>query len=200
MPGDLPEFPAIASSQGSQLQFQQRAVGFAPANPVPYARLPAVGAADDAAAKDRYAQLMETQSTALPCYFNLVTAMSRSIFRRSLPSITSGLIRDNAGGQAPKQDRFFARTDAKMADQVAQAAAHGEFAPEVGTAPLHTGATGSWKQAQFGEAKCAAGIRENQRPDVNGIDGVVAEPDIDYYKDLLAHAIPEVVPNGSREL
>jgi hypothetical protein len=83
-----------------------------------------------------------------------------------------------------------------MADQVAPAAAHGEFAPEVGTALLHPGATGSWKQAQFGEAKCAADARENQRPDVNGIDCVVAERDIDYYKDLPAHAISEVVSNG----
>ena len=167
-------------------------------NPVPYARLLAAGAADDAAARDRYFQLMETQSAVLACFFNLVTAMSHI----HLPALTpldyiQQLIWDDAGGQGPKQDRFFAWADAKMVDQVALAAAHGEFAPEAGTALLHPGATKSWKQVQFGEANVQLTFHENQKQNVNGIDCVVVEPDIDYYKDLLAHAILEVIPNGA---
>ncbi len=166
-------------------------------NPVPYTRLLAAGAADDAAAQDRYTQLMETQSEVLACFFNLVTAMSQIHLPTGTPlDYIQQLIWDNSGGQEPKRDRFFAWADSKMVDQVAQAAAQGQFAPEVGTALLHPGATRSWKQIQFGEANVQLTFHENQKQNVNGIDCVVVEPDIDYYKDLLAHAILEVIPNG----
>jgi hypothetical protein len=166
-------------------------------NSIPYTRLLAAGAADDAAAQDRYTQLMENQSEVLACFFNLVTAMSQIHLPVGTPlDYIQQLIWDNSGGQEPKRDRFFAWADAKMVDQVALAASHGEFAPEVGTALLHPGATKSWKQVQFGEANVQLTFHENQNQNVNGIDCVVVEPDIDYYKDLLAHAILEVIPNG----
>jgi hypothetical protein len=106
------------------------------------------------------------------------------------------LVWDKSQLQDPKQDRFFAWADAKLIDQVAQAAGQGQFAPEVGTAFFHPGATRSWKQIQFGEANVQLTFHENQRQTINGIDCVVLEPDIDYYKDLGAHALLEVIHNS----
>ena len=37
---------------------------------------------------------------------------------------------------------------------------------------------------------------EGDKLTVNGVDCVMVEPDIDYYRDLAAHTIFEVVPNG----
>jgi len=39
-------------------------------------------------------------------------------------------------------------------------------------------------------------FHENDRRTINGLDCVLTEPDIDYFKDLLAHAILEVAANG----
>ncbi len=168
-------------------------------NPIPYSRLLAAGAPDDAAAQSRFSQVMEDQPEVLACFLNLVTAMSLIHLPVGGPlDYIKELKWDNSDGtnEEPKQDRFFAWADAKMVDQVALAAAHGEFAPEVGTALLHPGATRSWKQVQFGEANVQLTFHETQTRTINGVDCVVVEPDIDYFKDLLAHAILEVIPNG----
>jgi hypothetical protein len=95
-----------------------------------------------------------------------------------------------------QQDRFFAWADPVLIDQVIQAAAHGVFSPEPGTAIFHPGATRSWKQIQFGEANVQLTFHENDKKTIDGVDCVMLEPDIDYYKDLLAHAILEVTPNS----
>jgi hypothetical protein len=61
---------------------------------------------------------------------------------------------------------------------------------------FHPGATRSWKQVQFGEANVQLTFHEKQESTIDGVDRVVVEPDIDYYKDLLAHAIFEVITNA----
>ena len=38
-------------------------------------------------------------------------------------------------------------------------------------------------------------FHENDKKTINGLECVMIEPDIDYYKDLLAHALLEVVTN-----
>lgn len=157
-----------------------------------YAALLAAGAADDNSASDRYSQLMETQPDVLACYFNLVTAMSQIHLPVQTPlDYIVELIWDNTMAH----DRFFAWCKPELVDQVAQAAAQGEFAPEVGTAIFHTGATRSWKQIQFGEANVQLTFHENNKKTINGIDYIMIEPDIDYYKDEAAHALLEVVTN-----
>lgn len=168
-------------------------------NPIPFSPLLAAGATDDAAAQTRYSQVLEDQPEVLACFLNLVTALSQIQLPAGTPlDYIKQLIWDNSNSlnQQPKQDRFFAWADTKMVDQVALGAAHGEFTPEVGTALLHPGATRSWKQIQFGEANVQLTFHENQKQTINGVDCVVVEPDIDYYKDLLGHAILEVIPNG----
>jgi hypothetical protein len=157
-----------------------------------YAGLLRAGAADDASAANRYSQLMETRPQVLACYFNLVTAMSQI----QLPVKTPlDYIKELIWDDTMQQDRFFAWADPAVIDQVIQATAHGEFAPEVGTAAFHTGATRSWKQIQFGEANVQLTFHENDKKTIDGVDYVMIEPDIDYYKDLTAHALLEVVTN-----
>jgi len=157
-----------------------------------YAALLRAGAADDAAASDRYSQLMEQHAPVLACYFNLVTAMSQIHLPVKTPL---DYIKELIWDDTMAQDRFFAWADPAVIDQVIQAAAQGLFAPEVGTAVFHAGATRSWKQVQFGEANVQLTFHENNKKTINGLECVMIEPDIDYYKDLAAHALLEVVTN-----
>jgi hypothetical protein len=160
------------------------------------ARLLTAGAASDAAAQDRYTQLMERQPAVLACFFNLVTAMSQISFPVGTPlDFIRELIWDDSGKQGMKPDRFFAWADRKLIDQVIQTG-HKQFSPEPGTALLHPGATRSWKQVRFGEANVQLTFHEGQTQEIDGVDCVVVEPDIDYYKDPLAHAILEAIVNA----
>jgi len=157
-----------------------------------YANLLAAGAADDTAASVRYGDLMDTKDKVLASYFNLVTAMSQIQLPVKTPlDYIKELIWDNTMAQ----DRFFAWADPAVIDQIILATAHGQFAPEIGTAAFHSGATRSWKQIQFGEANVQLTFHENDRKPINGLNCVMIEPDIDYYRDLAAHALLEVVAN-----
>ena len=157
-----------------------------------YAALLGSGSADSASAADRYGQLLEDRPQVLACYFNLVTAMSQI----QLPDKTPlDYIRELIWDDTMQQDRFFAWADPALIDQVVRAAAQGEFSPEPGTAMFHPGATRSWKQIQFGEANVQLTFHEGDKKTIDGLDCVMVEPDIDYYKDLGAHALLEVVTN-----
>lgn len=158
-----------------------------------YFSLLQAGAADDASAADRYTQLMENRPAVLACYFNLVTAMSQI----QLPVKTPlDYIHELIWDDTMAQDRFFAWANPTLIDQVVQAAAHGQFSPETGTALFHNGATRSWKQIQFGEANVQLTFHENDKKTIDGVDCVMVEPDIDYFRDLGAHALLEVTPNS----
>ena len=95
------------------------------------------------------------------------------------------------------QDRFFAWADRDIVDQVVRASADGLFAPEPGTSVFHPGATRSYKQVQFGEANVQLTFHENDTRTIDGIECIKLEPDIDYYRDLAAHALLEVAANSS---
>ena len=51
-------------------------------------------------------------------------------------------------------------------------------------------------EIQFGEANVQLTFHENDRKTIDGVDCLVVEPDIDYFKDLAAHALLEVITNG----
>ncbi len=155
-----------------------------------YAALLQAGAVDEAAA-NRYDRLMENRPAVLACYFNLVTAMAQI----QLPVKTPLFYLKELIWDKMQQDRFFAWADEALIDQVIQAAGEGEFTPEIGTALFHPGATRSWKQNQFGEANVQLTFHENDKKIVNGCPCVLVEPDIDYYRDLGAHALLEVATN-----
>ena len=157
------------------------------------ARLLAAGAASPDEAGNRYSDLMEQHPNVLACLLNLTTAMSQIL----LPSGTPlDYFKQAIWNDSMKQDRFFGWADARLLEQVRLAALHGQFAPEPASFVFHSGATSSYKQIQFGEANLQLTFHENDRLQIDGVDCVKVEPDIDYFKDLGAHFILEVVPNG----
>jgi|ERR1035438_5214359 hypothetical protein len=155
------------------------------------ATLAAAGAADEDGAAARYGDLVEKEPV-LACFFNLTTAMSQI----QLPDGTPlDYIKELIWDDTMAQDRFFAWADTKLVDQVIQAARQGAFAPEPGTAIFHKGATSSYKQVRFGEANVQLTFHENDHPATGHTEWIKVEPDIDYYKDPLAHALLEVTAN-----
>lgn len=156
------------------------------------AALFSAGGADEDAARDRYTNLMEQQPATLACFFNLATAMAAIDLPSGRPlDYFRELIWDSM-----QPDRFFAWADPELVAQVRQAAHEGKFAPEPGTALFHPGATSSFKQIQFGEANVQLTFHEDDTRIIDGTECIKVEPDIDYYKDLGAHALLEVVPNS----
>ena len=147
----------------------------------------------DAEGKTRYADLMEQKPLALAALLNITTAMSQIQLPQGTPLDYLKSIRWD---ESLAQDRFFAYCDSQLLDQVRTAAAQGEFAPEIGPGFFHPGATASWKQIQFGEANVQLTFHENDTAVIDGLQCIEVEPDIDYYKDALAHALLEAFPNG----
>lgn len=157
-------------------------------------KLPFLGSdVDDATGRERYMDLMEDKPKSLASLLNITTSMAQIPFDDgSTPLDYLKVIKwDNSFAQ----DRFFAYCDAKLIDQVRAAAAKGRFAPELNPGLYHPGATASWKQLQFDEANLQLTFHEDDTRTINGVDCVVVEPDIDYYKDLIAHTLLEAIPN-----
>jgi hypothetical protein len=149
---------------------------------------------DNATGEQRYDTLLEAEEP-LACLLNLCEAMSKIALPQGTPLDYIKQIRWDAP-YAPAQDRFFAWCDVGLIDQVKAAAAAGKFAVENAPGLFHPGATSSWKQIQFGEANVQLTFHENDKLTLNGVDCVMVEPDIDYYRDLAAHVILEVIPNA----
>jgi hypothetical protein len=99
------------------------------------------------------------------------------------------------GELAPSGDRFFAFADARLIEQVELAHQQGTFEPEPNPGLFHAGATRSFKHVAFGEANLQLTFHEGTTKNVAGETWVRVEPDIDYYKDVLAHALLEVLPH-----
>jgi hypothetical protein len=140
----------------------------------------------------RYTQLMSSRPLSLASFLNLTTAMAQINLPVGTPLQYLRLLKWD---DSFEQDRFFAYADRKLIDQVRTAAAQGMFAPEVGTGFFHPGATSSYKQIQFGEANVQLTFHEGDVQTIDGTDCVLVEPDIDYYKDIGAHALLEVLGN-----
>jgi len=151
------------------------------------------GAADDNAARDRYSQLMEERSAVLACLLNITTAMAAIPLRTGSPlNYFKELIWDDTMAQ----DRFYGWADPALYDEVKLAASHGVFSREADFALFHTGATDSYKQIQFGEANVQLTFHADDTKVIDGLTCIKMEPDIDYYKDLAAHALLEVITNA----
>jgi hypothetical protein len=146
-----------------------------------------------AAAADRYTQLMETQAPVLACLLNITTAMSAILLPVGNPL---QYFKEVIWGNSMAQDRFYGWADAVLYDEVRTAAAQGSFSREMGFASFHAGATDSYKQIQFGEANVQLTFHANDKKVIDGVNCIKMEPDIDYYKDLAAHTLLEVVSNS----
>jgi hypothetical protein len=156
-------------------------------------RLLSHGASSDAAAQSRYSDLMENRPGSLASFLNLTTAMAQIQLPIGTPL---DYIKELVWDDSFAQDRFFAYADKNLVNQVKQAAQQGEFAPEIDPQIFHPSATCSYKQIQFGEANVQLTFHEGDARQIDGVDCVKLEPDIDYYKDLGAHFLLEVVVNA----
>jgi hypothetical protein len=143
-------------------------------------------------AKGHYEELRQNKPAALASLLNLTAAMSTIQLPRGTPLDYFKRIEWDS---SLAQDRFFAFADAAIVQQVRTAASQGEFAPEPSPGMFHGDATSSYKQVQFGEANVQLTFHEKTVESIDGIQCIRIEPDIDYYKDLGAHALMEVIPN-----
>lgn len=148
--------------------------------------------ANDADGAARYTNLVQNKPKALASLLNLCTAMGQIFLSTGTPL---NYIKQVIWDDTLSQDRFFAYCDPRLLDLVKSAAQQGEFEPEFGSGFFHPGATASWKQVQFGEANVQLTFHEGTKETIDGVDCIVVEPDIDYYKDIGAHGLLEVLPN-----
>jgi hypothetical protein len=156
---------------------------------------PFLGAGVDAgAAATRYGDLMENTEETLACILNLCEAMSQIVLSQGTPLDYIKQLRWDAPF-TPAQDRFFAWCDPLLIDQVKIGAAAHQFAVENNPGLFHPGATSSWKQIEFGEANVQLTFHEGDKQTIGDVECIMVEPDIDYFRDLGAHAIFEVIPN-----
>lgn len=156
------------------------------------ADLLARGAPSEDAARDRYSQLLETRPDALACFLNLAEAMSAISLPTGSPLT---YMREIVWDETIGQDRFFVWCDCALIEQVREAADQGVFDQIAGSGFFHPGATLSYKQKQFGEANVQLTFHEGETRTINGLNCVLVEPDIDYFQDVGAHALLEVIPN-----
>jgi hypothetical protein len=144
-----------------------------------------------------YEQIMEDHADHLACLLNITTAMQQI----SLGPLTAldYLKQFDLGDLRP--DRFFGYADAGLMAMLREAGPK-QFQPQAPADlalhhdPVHGDATASFKQLQFGEANVQLTFHEGNKKTIGGVDCVCIEPDIDYYKDPLAHTFGEVIPNG----
>ncbi len=159
----------------------------------PAARRALAFGATASAARARYDRLLK-QPLKAAALWNILTAMRDAQLPQGTPlDYLREIIWD--GELAPTQDRFFAFASIDLLDQMKIAMQQGAFVIEPNPAMFHTGATSSFKQAAFGEANLQVTFHGGVTKKVDGETWVRIEPDIDYFKDLGAHALLEVLPH-----
>lgn len=143
----------------------------------------------------RYELLMQNSPEVIACILNLCESMGQIHLSQGTPlNYIKQLCWQEPN--SPKQDRIFAWCDPQLIEQVKIAAAAKLFSEELNPGVFHQGATSSWKQIQFGEANVQLTFHERNTKVINGVECLMVEPDIDYFRDLGAHAIYEVIPNS----
>ena len=159
------------------------------------------GAADPG---QRYSDAMEAKNLELGALLNIGTAI------RDIPLDDGSSPLDyywEVMWNMLAPDRFWAWAEVGLADRIKKMADLHAFAEENDPAHWHpatdtiTAATRSWKQTRFDVCNVQMTFHEGTTairtaPDGRQVSCVVAEPDIDYYKDLLAHGLLEVLPNA----
>jgi hypothetical protein len=156
--------------------------------------------ADDDTGRARYEDMMQKDPRTLAALLNISIMLRQVRLSAGTPlTYLKQLIwKDMPEGNIflPYQDRFYAYADKTLVSQIQLAAQRGEFAPVLDPLTFHIGATSSYKQIQFGEANVQLTFHENDTRTIDGTECVVVETDIDYYKDLAAHALVHVMANA----
>jgi hypothetical protein len=186
----------------AQFDFSGALWGLLQTNFPKHFKLLGAGAASPAEAERRYKDLMENHPKSLAAFFNIATAMDQISFGTGNPTpldYMNRLIWTDIDNNI-KQDRFFGYADKRIIDPIKTLEREGFFKPEIGSGvfhsdPIHGPATRSWKQRQFTMANVQLTLHEEDHPTFDGIECVQIEPDIDYFDDLVAHGIFEVLPN-----
>jgi hypothetical protein len=157
-----------------------------------YCELLSALAADAPARWD--ALLPDVDGPAAADFLNIMTAMRDIHLRVGTPvDYLRGISWDGEWRLQP--DRFFTWVDVGLVDEVKRAAAQGQFDQEVNPKLFHAGATLSYKENQMVEANVQLTFHENTTCPSAGFETtILLEPDIDYYPNLLAHGLFEVVP------
>jgi hypothetical protein len=141
--------------------------------------------------KANYDSIVEDRPKETACLLNLATAMSQIFLANGTPlDYFRGIEWDTL-----TVDRFFGFALPDLVSEVKQMVAKKLFAPELDPGFFHGDATSSFKEIRFGEANVQLTFHENDRKKISGDLCVRVEPDIDYYKDLGAHALLEVLYN-----
>jgi len=149
---------------------------------------------DHAQAQKRYKNLLETRPNSLAGLLNVTAIMANlRLPAADLMAYFKKLIWDDT----MQPDRCFAFVDRELINQISLAAEKGMFAPQVGPAFFHVGATRSFKELGKGEASLLLTFYEDDSSVIDGIECVRAEAAIDYYRDIKAHALLEALPNTS---
>ena len=141
--------------------------------------------------QDDYNENVESRPRQLACLLNLATAMSQIFLANGTPlEYFRGIEWDTLA-----EDRFFGYAVPALISEIKDAVAKKLFAPELDPSFFHGDATSSFKEIRFGEANVQLTFHEKTTKRIGKDTCIRVEPDIDYYKDLGAHAILEVIQN-----
>jgi hypothetical protein len=155
------------------------------------------GLPSEDSARGLYDELLdgtERRQDALAAFHNIITALKEIDLPVGKPlDYFKQLIWEK---QPPQRDRFFAFADARLVEQIKLSVEDKKWATAL--AILHRGATSAFKQSQFGEANVQLAFHESPEDtrEIDGVKCVKVEADIDYFKDLAAHFLLEVIPNA----
>jgi hypothetical protein len=155
------------------------------------------GLPSQASARELYDELLDgtdRQQDALAAFHNIITALKAVNLQIGKPlDYFKQLIWEK---QPPQRDRFFAFADAQLVKQIKLAVEDKKWANA--SAFSHPGATSAFKQLQFGEANVQLAFHERPEDtrEIDGVKCVKVEADMDYFKDLAAHFLLEVIPNA----
>jgi hypothetical protein len=147
----------------------------------------------DAEAKAHYDNVRQTMPPALASLLNLATAMKAI----QLPNKTPlDYFKEILWDESLAQDRFFGYADKSIVDQVRRAAMEHEFAPNrtrVCSIPMPRRASNRSNSAR--QTSKSRSTRRTRRKSTEWTASKV-EPDIDYFQDLGAQTLLEVIPNS----
>jgi len=148
---------------------------------------------DEAGARARYEDLQRDHPEAAAGLLNITVAMQqiRLSGGRSALSYLKGVIWNTTLAR----DRFFGWADEALLAEVGDPARRDAFAVEPCPATFHPGATCSYKQTQFDIGNVQLTFHGGERRTIDGVHCIEVEPDMDLYKDLVAHGLLEVLPN-----
>ncbi len=150
-------------------------------------------------AEPLYERLRQHDKPALACLLNIATALGQITLAPASGLDQNPLQSLHALRSAPQRDRMFTWADVRFLEQVKDTARTRGDKTLSGfvSAPagLHPGATVSFKQTDFGEGNVQLSFHEGEKDTVNGVECMVVEADIDYFKDTAAHILLEVFPN-----